>query len=147
MRLSKRAQYALLLVLYLSRAGRASISSVAYNLRIPKYYLEQIAAQLKASLVLKSRRGAHGGYTVVSDPTVGEVLRALGEFPSLLNSEEKSFYRNSSESEHRTLFSFVGSLSSAMDLALNRKVRKLGLELAANETAMMRRIPVNARPN
>jgi DNA-binding IscR family transcriptional regulator len=137
MRFSKRSQYALLLVPYLSRAGKASLSTVSANLRLSKPFLEQVAGALVNGGVLGSHRGSLGGYSVKGEPSVGQTLAAIGEYPALLFGAEKAMYRRHTAAECRTMFALVGSLSSAMDIVLNRKVKNLGLELAANENALL----------
>jgi len=61
-------------------SGPISLKSVAERQDISEPYLEQLFALLKKSGLVKSVRGAQGGYTLSREPkeiTVGEVLRAL----------------------------------------------------------------------
>ena len=60
--------------------GPISLKSVAARQDISEPYLEQLFALLKKSGIVKSVRGAQGGYTLSKEPreiTVGEVIYAL----------------------------------------------------------------------
>ena len=53
---------------------------VAQRQRIPEQFLEQLLASLRRAEVVRSTRGAGGGYSLAARPdqiTVGQVLRAL----------------------------------------------------------------------
>lgn len=57
-----------------------SLSSIAERRNISLSYLEQLVSQLKKAGIVKSIRGAQGGYILMDKPekiTVGQVLRAL----------------------------------------------------------------------
>ncbi|MBI9011969.1 MAG: Rrf2 family transcriptional regulator [Clostridiales bacterium] len=57
-----------------------ALSSIAERRNISLSYLEQLISQLKKAGVVKSIRGAQGGYILTNTPdliTVGQVLRAL----------------------------------------------------------------------
>ncbi len=61
--------------------GVTSLKSVAHAQDISHAYLEQIVAPLRRSGLLRSVRGARGGYELGRAPeeiTVADVLRALG---------------------------------------------------------------------
>ena len=63
-----------------------SIKSISQRQNISEYYLEQLFSSLRKAKLIKSIRGAQGGYILSKNPneiTVGEVLRAL-EGESLL---------------------------------------------------------------
>lgn len=70
-----------MLVLALSyNKGNCSIKQIAEKQDLSESYLEQLVALLKKSKLVKSTRGASGGYALMKDPkdiTVGDVLRAL----------------------------------------------------------------------
>jgi Rrf2 family protein len=60
--------------------GPLSLAEVARRQGISQAYLEQIAIALRRAGLLQSRRGAQGGYFLVSAPeatTAGDVIRAL----------------------------------------------------------------------
>lgn len=83
MKLSTKGRYGLRalidLALY-SEEEAVSISSIAARQNISESYLEQLAAKLKKAGIIKSIRGASGGYRLARDPeeiSVGDILRAL----------------------------------------------------------------------
>ncbi len=57
-----------------------SLKSVANRQNLSESYLEQLISPLKKAGIVKSTRGAQGGYVLAkaaADITVGEILRAL----------------------------------------------------------------------
>ncbi len=66
---SSRGIYAVaaIQVLYRHKEGALSIEKIATQANVPKNYLEQILLDLKRSGILKSIRGAKGGYTLAKD--------------------------------------------------------------------------------
>ena len=59
-----------------------AVGDIAKRQEIPLSYLEQLFAKLRRGRVIKSVRGAQGGYVLArpaGDITVAEVVRALGE--------------------------------------------------------------------
>ena len=60
--------------------GPLPLSVVARSQGISQAYLEQIAIDLRRAGLLRSKRGAQGGYLLVREPqatTAGDVIRAL----------------------------------------------------------------------
>lgn len=60
--------------------GPQSIKSIAQDQSISETYLEQLFATLRKAGIIRSTRGASGGYILANDPseiTVGSVLEAL----------------------------------------------------------------------
>jgi len=83
MRISTRARYGLRLMLDLAiKHGKGPIflKEVSRSQEISEKYLGQIVMPLKAAGLVKSFRGAHGGYTLQRDPdkiTVREIVATL----------------------------------------------------------------------
>lgn len=83
MRLSKKGEYALKALQYLSlnyHRDIIQISEIAEKERIPLKFLEQILLTLKKASVLQSKKGLKGGYRLAKDPdsiSLGEVLRII----------------------------------------------------------------------
>lgn len=83
MKISTKGRYALRLMLDLALTGNEKpvpLRDVAQRQSISDKYLEQIVTQLSRSKMVRSIRGAGGGYLLTRDPaeyTVGEILRAL----------------------------------------------------------------------
>jgi len=83
MKLSTKGRYGLRalidLALY-SEEEAVSISSIAKRQNISDRYLEQLVSKLKKANLVKSMRGAGGGYMLAksaTDISVGDILRAL----------------------------------------------------------------------
>ena len=84
MKISTKGRYALRVMIDIaihSNGRCVSIKEIAGRQEISEKYLEQIFTVLSRSGLLRSTRGAQGGYTLTRDPedyTVGMILRALG---------------------------------------------------------------------
>lgn len=83
MRISTKGIYALEVVVdlafYSSEDKKESIRSIAYRRNLSEKYLERIVGMLRKAGVLKSTRGAQGGYCLAKQPediTVLEILQA-----------------------------------------------------------------------
>lgn len=83
MKLSTRGRYGIHAMYDLARFGCESpqpLKAIAERQRVPEAYLEQLIAVLRREGLVKSVRGAQGGYLLARPPgeiTVGQVLRSL----------------------------------------------------------------------
>lgn len=83
MKLSTRSRYGLKAMIDLAVYGKdqyISLKSISNRQNLSEAYLEQLFAALKKGGLIKSIRGAQGGYTLASDPEkikVGTILRVL----------------------------------------------------------------------
>ena len=83
LKLSTKGRYGLRALIDLAQYSEiepVSISSIAARQGISERYLEQLMAKLKKAGLIKSIRGAGGGYVLareVESISVGDVLRAL----------------------------------------------------------------------
>jgi len=83
LRLSTRGHYGLKAMLDLAQhfsAEPISLKSIAERQNLSGHYLEQLIAMLRKAGLVKSVRGAQGGYILARKPaeiTVGDVIRAL----------------------------------------------------------------------
>lgn len=83
MKLSTKGRYGLRAMLELALMydkGNCSIKQIAERQDLSESYLEQLVALLKKHKLVKSTRGAQGGYSLALPPeqiSVGDVLRAL----------------------------------------------------------------------
>lgn len=83
--ISARTEYAVRAMLILaeaavSGAGPVSVDTLASRQRLPRKFLEAIAADLKAAGLVQSTRGARGGYGLARAPgeiSLGDVFRAV----------------------------------------------------------------------
>lgn len=100
MRLSTKSEYALLALLELTRhyatGEPLQIRQIAADQSIPDRYLEQLLAILRRSGLVRSQRGAKGGYLLAREPwniSLLEVLscvEGLGSQPPLPSTASSS---------------------------------------------------------
>ncbi|WP_309728781.1 Rrf2 family transcriptional regulator, partial [Chamaesiphon sp. OTE_75_metabat_556] len=85
MKLTTRGDYSVKAMLDLSLQpgfGPASVSAIAKRQRLPMPYLEKLLIELRRAGLVKSIRGAHGGYKLAKKPTqisLSDILVAVGE--------------------------------------------------------------------
>ncbi|AEY66449.1 Rrf2 family transcriptional regulator [Clostridium sp. BNL1100] len=83
MKVSTKGRYGLRAIVDLAAhesEGQVSLKSVAERQRLSENYLEQLFSSLKKSGLVKSIRGAQGGYLLARPAdkiTVGDILRSL----------------------------------------------------------------------
>lgn len=83
MKVSTRGEYGVRAMVALARhhgEGPMSIADIARESSVPAAYLEQLVAPLRRAGLVKSKRGAHGGYTLARTPDlvrVGDVYRVM----------------------------------------------------------------------
>lgn len=83
MRISTRGKNAIKLMLDLAiyyQGGPVKVKDIAKRQNISEKYLEQIVAVLHKAELVKSIRGAHGGYILQFSPekyTVGQILKTV----------------------------------------------------------------------
>ncbi len=83
MKLSKKTDYALRALLYLSlshKRGSVQIKEISSTEKLPTKFLENILLSLRKAGILRSKMGLRGGYSLARPPeqiTLGEVIRVL----------------------------------------------------------------------
>ena len=83
MMFSTKAEYGVRVMAHLARQdddGPISLASIADAEGLPLAYLEHLAQRLRKAELVRSTRGAHGGYTLgrpAEDITMAEIVRAL----------------------------------------------------------------------
>jgi Rrf2 family protein len=103
--LSKRAKYAIKTILFLyENPGELPVSAkvISEKERIPYKFLENILRELKTHQVVKSQRGADGGYTLAKDPhelTVAYLMRIIDGPIALIPCVSERFYESCNECE------------------------------------------------
>ncbi|WP_088809055.1 MULTISPECIES: cysteine metabolism transcriptional regulator CymR [Listeria] len=83
MKITTKGRYGLTIALELARqmgTGPTSLRSIAEKKNLSEHYLEQLVGPLRNAGIVKSIRGAHGGYILNAEPseiTAGDVIRTL----------------------------------------------------------------------
>lgn len=83
MKLTTKSEYSLLLLLALARRDKAAhvdLKALCLETKTPNKYAEQLFSILKKNKILKSRRGAGGGYAFYRQPeeiTLAEIVRLM----------------------------------------------------------------------
>ncbi|MDQ0161237.1 cysteine metabolism transcriptional regulator CymR [Bacillus alveayuensis] len=83
MKISTKGRYGLTIMIELAKKygeGPISLKSIAQAHNLSEHYLEQLIAPLRNARLVKSIRGAYGGYILAKDPqniTAGDIIRVL----------------------------------------------------------------------
>jgi Rrf2 family cysteine metabolism transcriptional repressor len=83
LKISTKGRYGLTIMMELARrtgVGPVSLKSIAEKHQLSEHYLEQLMSPLRNSGLVKSVRGAYGGYTIArqsQEITAGDVIRVL----------------------------------------------------------------------
>jgi Rrf2 family cysteine metabolism transcriptional repressor len=82
-KISTKGRYGLTIMIELARKfgdGPRSLKSIAEEKDLSAHYLEQIAAPLRNAGLIRSVRGAYGGYILTKEPisiSAGDIIRVL----------------------------------------------------------------------
>ncbi|MBE9032260.1 RrF2 family transcriptional regulator [filamentous cyanobacterium LEGE 11480] len=85
MKLTTRGHYsvkALLDLTFQPNYGPASVNAIAQRQNLPAPFLEKLLIELRHAGLVRSVRGAHGGYQLAHAPnaiSLGQILAAVGE--------------------------------------------------------------------
>lgn len=83
MKISTKGRYGLTIMMELAARfgeGPTSLKSIAEKNQLSEHYLEQLIAPLRNAGLVKSIRGAYGGYILANEParvTAGDIIRVL----------------------------------------------------------------------
>ena len=83
MKISTKGRYGLTIMIELAKnygEGPISLKSIAQTHDLSEHYLEQLISPLRNAGLVKSIRGAYGGYVLSDQPvniTAGDVIRVL----------------------------------------------------------------------
>ncbi|RYG74787.1 Rrf2 family transcriptional regulator [Lentibacillus lipolyticus] len=83
MKISTKGRYGLTIMLELARKygdGPLSLKAIAREKNLSEHYLEQLASPLRNAGLIRSIRGAYGGYVLAKDPRdikAGDIIRVL----------------------------------------------------------------------
>lgn len=83
MKLTTKSEYSILALIYIARHeknGFVTVDDICFGGDMPKKYLEHLLLVLKQSYILKSRRGASGGYRLALPPekiSLAQIIRLM----------------------------------------------------------------------
>lgn len=83
MKISTKGRYGLTIMIELAKQygeGPIALKSIAQSHELSEHYLEQLIAPLRNAGLVKSIRGAYGGYLLAKEPsmiTAGDIIRVL----------------------------------------------------------------------
>lgn len=103
MKLSKKSDYALRAMIYLSmnyQRGAVQIKEISAKEKIPQKFLENILLALRKVGILNSKMGLRGGYELARSPdliTLGDVIRVLDGAIAPVNCVSQISYKPCSE--------------------------------------------------
>ncbi len=123
MRLSTRGRYGVRAMCDLAEhygKGPVGIKSIAQRQQLSEMYLEQLVGVLRRHGLLKSVRGAHGGYVLSRTPgeiSIGDILRVLeGDMaPSECVHEDHACDNAASCASRRVWVRLYQSMTDVMD--------------------------------
>jgi Rrf2 family cysteine metabolism transcriptional repressor len=120
MRLSRKGEYALRAMIYLSlnyKKDYIQIHEISEVEKIPEKFLEQILLELKNVGLLKSKRGVGGGYSLIKDPkeiTLAYVIRVIDGPLAPLSCVSKWAYVSCPEEKNCGLYSIMLDVRNAI---------------------------------
>ena len=79
-----------------AKAGQVALNSIAERQGISLNYLEQVFSALRKAGLVRSIKGAQGGYMLTKNPeytTAGEIIRVLEGSLSVIDEDEADFGR------------------------------------------------------
>lgn len=85
MKLTHRGHYSVKALLDLSlqpQFGPTSVAAIASRQNLPAPYLEKLLIEMRRAGLVRSTRGARGGYQLAAEPakiSLGQILAAVGE--------------------------------------------------------------------
>jgi Rrf2 family protein len=101
MRINKKPEYAITIILYVyyfTRSGNSVTANQIYDATsIPKKFLTVILSELQRAQILKSIRGSNGGYTLgknIKDISILDVIKATKSIKEKRNNVADNIYQN-----------------------------------------------------
>lgn len=134
MKVSTKGRYGLRAMVDLavySNGEHVALNSIAQRQSISENYLEQVFASLRKSGLVKSVKGAQGGYTLsrkASDIRIGDILKVLEGSLSVVEAEQGADLDPNS-----LQFCIKVNLWDKLDDGINKLVDSITLEDLANE--------------
>lgn len=120
MKLTTRGHYSVKALLDISlqpNYGPTSVKAIAKRQNLPAPYLEKLLIEMRRANIIRSVRGAQGGYQLISKPediSLGHILQAIGETIEPLHKHEP----NPAQAEDWVTFSLWQRLHEKIQDAL-----------------------------
>ena len=130
MKLTNKGRYAVMAMADLAsnaRKGPISLSEISLRQNISLAYLEQIFLQLKNNRLVRSSRGAKGGYTLekpASDIKLSNIIYAVDEEVKTLNCKKNS----KRGCNHKSVKCITHNLWDQLDQHINGFFEKVKLQ-------------------
>jgi Rrf2 family transcriptional regulator, cysteine metabolism repressor len=137
MKISTKGRYGIRAMLDLaisSPAGQVTVKSIAERQNISEGYLEQVFSSLRKGGLVKSIKGAQGGYVLgrsASSITVGDVLRQLEGDLSVVDEN------SSKDSESDVEYCISNNVWKRLNQSINNIVDQITLESLTLEYGKM----------
>ncbi|MBO7542576.1 Rrf2 family transcriptional regulator [bacterium] len=99
MKLTSKSEYTLLALIFMARKPKGSyvkIEEICQAYDIPKKYLEQLLTIMRSNGLVKTRRGAEGGYALAKDSrdiTAADIVRIMDGPIAPTDSVSRYFYQ------------------------------------------------------
>lgn len=99
MKLTSKSEYTLLALIFMARKSKGSyvkIEEICQAYDIPKKYLEQLLTIMRSNGLVKTRRGAEGGYALAKDSrdiTAADIVRIMDGPIAPTDSVSRYFYQ------------------------------------------------------
>ena len=121
--LTKRVKYALKTLIHLTKNQDTLVSAktISETEKIPLKFLEQILRELKMHKILKSERGAEGGYALQISPqeiNVTKIIRIIDGPVAMLPCASINFYEKCDDCTDETHCAIRKLLVSARDTVI-----------------------------
>jgi Rrf2 family protein len=121
-----------------SRGDIVSVKSIAERQNISESYLEQVFSILRKAAIVRSIKGAQGGYILADDPsniTVGQILRTLEGNLNIVDFDNRN---NNVSKEEKCINEFVWN---KINESIDRVVDNITLEDLLNEYQKLKENP------
>ncbi|GAE90131.1 RrF2 family transcriptional regulator [Acetivibrio straminisolvens] len=141
MKMSTKGKYGLRAMLDIainSRGDIVSVKSIAERQNISESYLEQVFSILRKAAIVRSIKGAQGGYILADDPsniTVGQILRTLEGNLNIVDFDNRN---NNVSKEEKCINEFVWN---KINESIDRVVDNITLEDLLNEYQKLKENP------
>ena len=124
--LSTKGRYALIAMAYMARKDlfeRSSVSEISESQGISQTYLEQLFMRLRKASLLKSVRGAGGGFTLNMHPKkirVHDIMKAVDENFEVVERSQSNFKNQIKTNEYILSEKFWEQFSSQIYLFMHK---------------------------